>query len=168
MLDMPPYDQPDNGSTIRESVLGLGVSYVDSIVGFSVTPVSILGAGESAQLSVDIEIFEYADFDGDSVVNAADNCPLTFNPGQEDINSNGIGDACENCCIAARGDVNGDENEADILDLTYLVDYVFRGGPAPPCPSEADVNSDDTPANILDLTYLVDYIFRGGSVPGDC
>jgi len=168
MLDMPPYDQPDNGSTIRESVLGLGVSYVDSIVGFSVTPVSILGVGEFAQLSVDIEIFEYADFDGDSVVNAADNCPLTFNPGQEDINSNGIGDACENCCLGDRGDVNGDGNEADILDLTYLVDYVFRGGLAPPCPSEADVNSDETPANILDLTFLVDRIFRGGAASGPC
>ena len=149
-------------------MLGLGVSYVDSIVGFSVTPVSILGVGKFAQLLVDIEIFDYADFDGDNVVNAADNCPLTYNPGQEDINSNGIGDACENCCFGDRGDVNGDGNEADILDLTYLVDFIFRGGPGPPCPAEADTNSDDTPANILDLTFLVDFIFRGGVPPGPC
>ncbi|MCH7948504.1 MAG: hypothetical protein IIC66_11975 [candidate division Zixibacteria bacterium] len=168
ILDMPPYDQPNNGSTIRESVLGLGATYVDSIVGFSVTPLSISGVGESAQLAVNIEIFGYADFDGDSVVNADDNCPLTFNPGQEDINSNGIGDVCEYCCLSDRGDVNGDGNEADILDLTYLVDFIFRGGLAPPCPAEADTNSDDTPANILDLTFLVDRIFRGGPAPGPC
>jgi hypothetical protein len=32
-------------------------------------------------------------------------------------------------------DINGDGNPGNILDLTYLVDYIFRGGPPPPaCP----------------------------------
>jgi hypothetical protein len=71
--------------------------------------------------------------------------------------------------VGIRGDVNGDGAlMPNILDLTYLVDYIFRGGPKPPCPKEADVNSDAAVANILDLTYLVDFIFRGGPPPGPC
>lgn len=53
----------------------------------------------------------------------------------------------------------------NISDLTYLVDYLFRGGP-PPNPLEAgNVNCIDD-VDVTDLTYLVDYLFRGG--PGPC
>ena len=61
------------------------------------------------------------------------------------------------------GDVDNDGKGSDILDLTYLVDFIFRGGPAAPIPENADLNGDGTPSNILDLTFLVDFIFRGGS-----
>ncbi len=74
----------------------------------------------------------------------------------------------EICCTGNRGDVNMDGFDANILDLTYLVDYIFRGGPAPSCPAEADVNFDESPPNILDLTYLVDFNFRGGQPPDPC
>ena len=74
----------------------------------------------------------------------------------------------EICCNGNRGDLNGDGNDANILDLTFLVDYIFRGGPAATCAEEADVNGDDTPSNILDLTFLVDFIFRGGPATGPC
>lgn len=36
------------------------------------------------------------DDDGDGKLDDEDNCPVNANPGQEDDNSNGIGDACEN------------------------------------------------------------------------
>ncbi|NOQ37776.1 hypothetical protein GQ472_02700, partial [archaeon] len=35
------------------------------------------------------------DADGDGICDADDNCPLHYNPGQEDSDSNGIGDVCE-------------------------------------------------------------------------
>jgi hypothetical protein len=35
------------------------------------------------------------DVDGDGVCGDVDNCPLVANPGQEDADSNGVGDACE-------------------------------------------------------------------------
>ena len=66
------------------------------------------------------------------------------------------------CCVGDRGDLNGDGIDAKILDLTFLVDRIFRGGPAPACPEEADVNGDGRAGDILDMTFLVDFIFRGG------
>ena len=72
------------------------------------------------------------------------------------------------CCVGIRGDLNGDGIDANILDLTYAVDRIFRGGPPAACPEEGDVNSDGDPTNILDLTFLVDRIFRGGPLPGSC
>ncbi|MGH8015015.1 MAG: dockerin type I repeat-containing protein, partial [Candidatus Zixiibacteriota bacterium] len=62
------------------------------------------------------------------------------------------------------GDVNLDQ-KLNILDLTYVIDYIFRGGPMFEDPVEADVNADGTPGNILDLTYLIDHFFRGGPPP---
>lgn len=73
------------------------------------------------------------------------------------------------CCNGSRGDINDDGVEANILDLTFLVDYIFRSSGDPgPCPEESDINGDGTAANILDLTFIVDYKFRGGSAPGSC
>ena len=72
------------------------------------------------------------------------------------------------CCVGIRGDVNGEGDDATILDLTFLVDFIFRGGPPGDCDEEADVNSDGDPQTILDLTFLVDFIFRGGAPPGPC
>ena len=72
------------------------------------------------------------------------------------------------CCIGHRGDINGDGKGPNILDLTRLVDYIFRGSPAPDCQLESDVNSDGLPSRITDLTYIVDYMHRGGPLPGSC
>ena len=72
------------------------------------------------------------------------------------------------CCVGIRGDINGDGKGPNILDLTRLVDYIFRGATAPDCQLEADVNSDGLPSRITDLTYIVDYMHRGGPLPGSC
>lgn len=37
------------------------------------------------------------DTDGDGIADLQDNCPCTYNPGQEDRDNDGIGDACDNC-----------------------------------------------------------------------
>ena len=59
------------------------------------------------------------------------------------------------------GDVNGDGTGGNILDLTFLVDRIFRGGP-PSTPVIAGSVNCDSNVNILDLTHMVDRIFRGG------
>ena len=63
------------------------------------------------------------------------------------------------------GDVNNDGTPSTVLDLTYLIDDIFRGGPAAAFPQSADLNGDGTPATVLDLTFMVDEIFRGGPAP---
>ena len=41
--------------------------------------------------------FAQGDRDGDGVIDGIDNCPRTFNPGQEDQDGDGRGDWCDNC-----------------------------------------------------------------------
>jgi hypothetical protein len=73
------------------------------------------------------------------------------------------------CCLPNyRGDLNGDGANGDIVDITFLADYLFGGGPPPQCDDEADVNSDGSVADIVDLTYLADFLFAGGPIPVDC
>jgi len=72
------------------------------------------------------------------------------------------------CCQGIRGDVNGDGFDSNALDLSFLVDRIFRSGPVPPCALEADLNGDGLSANIGDLTYLIDYIYRSGPPGVSC
>ncbi|MFH1374197.1 MAG: T9SS type A sorting domain-containing protein [bacterium] len=69
------------------------------------------------------------------------------------------------CCLN-RGDVDG-SGATDVGDLTYLVAYLFQGGPEPPCPEEGDVDGSGA-MDVGDLTYLVAYLFQSGPPPPDC
>ncbi|UCD63269.1 MAG: S8 family serine peptidase [Candidatus Zixiibacteriota bacterium] len=69
------------------------------------------------------------------------------------------------CCLA-RGDVDH-SGQIDLLDLTYLVDYFWASGPAPPCEEEAEINGEE-PVNTLDLIYMVDYFWVEGPPPPAC
>ncbi|HEX2897983.1 MAG TPA: hypothetical protein VHP63_08045 [candidate division Zixibacteria bacterium] len=72
------------------------------------------------------------------------------------------------CCRGIKGDLNGDGAECNIIDLNFLVNYVFRSGLAPTCKGEADVNSDRSPGDIVDMNFMVNRIFRGGAPPQNC
>ena len=71
------------------------------------------------------------------------------------------------CCIGNTGDLNGDGVDADPIDLSYLVDLLFAGGPLAVCSEEGDINGDTVSSDPIDLSYLVDALFAGGpgSVP---
>jgi len=70
------------------------------------------------------------------------------------------------CCQGITGNVDG-IGEINVADLTYLVEFLFFDGPAPPCSEEGDVDSSGA-INMADLTYLVDYLFFGGPAPPPC
>jgi len=61
------------------------------------------------------------------------------------------------------GDVSGD-GKVDVGDAVYVVNYLFRAGPAPDPIEMGDVNADGN-CTIGDSVYLITYIFRGGPAP---
>lgn len=61
------------------------------------------------------------------------------------------------------GNVDGSP-EILVSDLVFLVDYVFKGGPAPVPEESGDVNCDSD-INVADLVFLVEFLFKGGPSP---
>jgi hypothetical protein len=72
------------------------------------------------------------------------------------------------CCISITGDLNSDGSDNTILDLNFMVNRIFRGGPDPLCSPEGDLDGNGTPLQILDLNFMVNKIFRGGPNPAPC
>ncbi len=62
------------------------------------------------------------------------------------------------------GDADNDGLGPFVSDLTYLVNYVFKGGPPPPIPESSNVDGEPG-IYVSDLTFLVNYIFKGGPAP---
>jgi len=81
----------------------------------------------------------------------------------DDIEVQGTG-----CCVGDRGNIDGGENEnIDISDLVFFVNYMFKQGPAPTCFEEADVDATGE-HDISDLVYVVNHMFKQGPGPLDC
>jgi len=67
------------------------------------------------------------------------------------------------------GHISGDvdhNGKVNIGDPVYILDYIFREGPAPQPMEIGDVNCDGL-VNIGDVKFLLNYIFRDGAKP-DC
>ncbi len=71
------------------------------------------------------------------------------------------GELCDCCDLP--GDANDDSN-VNILDITGIIAYLYKGGSAPVCLNEADVNNSCS-VNILDITYLIAFLYKGGPAP---
>ncbi|OGC76012.1 MAG: hypothetical protein A2145_00915 [candidate division Zixibacteria bacterium RBG_16_40_9] len=61
------------------------------------------------------------------------------------------------------GDATGDR-KVDLADLIFLVNYVFKGGPAPLIVVAGDANGD-CKTDLGDIIFLVNYVFKGGTTP---
>ena len=61
------------------------------------------------------------------------------------------------------GDVDGNGN-ININDPVFLLNYLFKNGPKPPCGSTGDANSDGV-TDITDPLFLLNYLFLGGEEP---
>ncbi|PKK82237.1 MAG: hypothetical protein CVT49_14785 [candidate division Zixibacteria bacterium HGW-Zixibacteria-1] len=60
-------------------------------------------------------------------------------------------DANHNCAI-------------NILDATYLISYLYKGGNAPIPLESGDINGNGS-INLLDISYLINYMYKGGPGP---
>lgn len=77
------------------------------------------------------------------------------------------GEPCECHCLPGDVDNSGNYN---ILDVTYLINYLYRGGPAP-IPYElcsGDVSCNCGNHNILDVTSMINYLYKSGQRPCNC
>jgi hypothetical protein len=129
---------------------------------------------------------DQADYDADGYGNLCDNCPHEYNPGQTDTDQDGSGDSCDLCpgyddnidsdqdgnpdgcdslcCNLSRpGDANDDIN-VNILDIAYLIDYLYQDGPEPACYYQGDADGNRH-INILDISRLIAYLYQGGPEP---
>lgn len=67
----------------------------------------------------------------------------------------------------AKPPINGDANHDDIinaLDITFLINYLYKHGTAPLILNNADPNADCR-INILDITYLINFLYKSGPAP---
>ena len=62
------------------------------------------------------------------------------------------------------GDANGDGN-VSVSDVVYIINYLFKGGPAPDPLLSSDVDCNGN-VNVSDVIYLINYLFKGGPPPG--
>ena len=58
------------------------------------------------------------------------------------------------------GDANYD-GTTNILDVTYLTNYLYRGGPSPIPLQAGDVDSGGS-INLLDVTAIINFLYKGG------
>jgi hypothetical protein len=61
------------------------------------------------------------------------------------------------------GDANGD-GKVNVGDVVFLINYIFKSGPAPLPMAAGDANCDLS-VNIGDPVHLINVIFKGGDIP---
>ncbi len=66
--------------------------------------------------------------------------------------------------IGAPGDANHDA-AVNVGDAVYIINYVFKSGPAPQPQASGDANCDSA-VNVGDAVSIINYVFKGGKNPG--
>jgi hypothetical protein len=69
------------------------------------------------------------------------------------------------CTDYIYGDANMD-GELNVADAVFVINYVFKGGPAPNPVGAGDANCDGD-SNVADAVYMINFVFHGGPAP-DC
>ena len=72
------------------------------------------------------------------------------------------------CCIGTTGDLKADGRPNTGVDVTSVIDIIYRGGSDPICPFEGDLDGDGITLSFNDLLFMIDFIFRGGDSPVAC
>jgi hypothetical protein len=118
-----------------------------------------------------------ADPDGDGVFSATDNCPWQPNPGQEDADTDSLGDTCDDCtdldgdgygdpgfpvntCATDNcpGEYNPGQEDSDGDGVGDVCDCA--------CPMQGDIDGDEF-ITALDLASEIDILFSGSTDPQD-
>ena len=101
---------------------------------------------------------EFCNPDADNYYLNESSCCVGAGQGGTNIGAFGVG-----CPGYVRGDANSD-GEISIGDIVYLINFLFKSGPAPnPLPA-GDCNGDGN-VDVGDVVYLINYLFKGGPPP---
>ncbi|MCP4568639.1 MAG: S8 family serine peptidase [FCB group bacterium] len=65
--------------------------------------------------------------------------------------------------LGKRGDANSD-GDINVGDAVYMINFVFKSGPAPATTYQGDANADGD-LNVGDAVYLINYVFKNGPAP---
>jgi len=107
------------------------------------------------------------DADQDGIIGSEDNCPGLYNPGQDDIDNDQLGDVCDICDNAnvwVSGNINGEVDleqsyTTDIFDLLTLSDLISSDDSESCGYQISDVNNDGA-TNLLDIFEFVAIIMQ--------
>jgi hypothetical protein len=55
----------------------------------------------------------------------------------------------------------------DVGDVVFLINYLYKNGPAPQLSLVSDVNCDGI-VDVGDVVYLINYLFKAGPPPSGC
>jgi len=64
-------------------------------------------------------------------------------------------------CCKVPGDANGNGVFSGIIELTFIINYLYKGGQAPSCLEQADANGDGI-VNVRDITYIINFLYKHG------
>ncbi|MDP3026007.1 MAG: dockerin type I repeat-containing protein [candidate division Zixibacteria bacterium] len=120
----------------------------DSTTTHAPIPVS-LGPSESGDILLDMKPYTFGTGNVTMRITSRTNPSLT--------------DSITFALYVRRGDANGD-GKTTVSDVVFLVNYLFKGGPAP-VPLESGNANCDTKVTVSDVVYLVNYLFKGGPPP---
>jgi len=89
------------------------------------------------------------DWDGDGILNAADNCPLIVNVNQADADQDGVGDVCDNCPNAPNHNQNDTDGDGlgDACDPDIDADGLLNAQDN--CPYVSNVDQTDTDGDLV-------------------
>jgi len=93
------------------------------------------------------------------------NASLYFNDGvpADHTVANGTAVLFDQHIMTVAGDCNN-SGQTNALDVTYLINFLYKHGPAPIPAQAGDVNCNGV-TNALDVTYLINYLYKHGAQP---
>jgi len=188
-LNAPPYQDSGSGVLARITVSALAPGVSDlAISSPTLTDVNGLPIGDTdgngifegylfnAQIAIDEPC--PGDSDGDGLLDGSDNCPLVYNPDQQDSDGDGLGDACDddddgdtvpdatdNCPLISNPDQTDSDGDgvgdACDLDITLGIDVDPSGntatslGSIEACLSTSSGSSADVDLFITEVSDLL-------------